>query len=245
MDVGDARYGEGGGQSVSRRRARREGSRGDTLRPARARPRVNRRPVPNVPHFPSLPPLIPQVRGGVRRAIGTAGLRLLGWRIEGSFPNRPKIVIIVAPHTSNWDFVIGFLAYLALQLSATWFGKHTLFMWPFGLVLRHFGGIPVVRRQSASVVELYVAEFNRRDSMTLALAPEGTRRRVSEWKTGFYHIALGAGAVIVPVVLDYRARRVRIRPIVVPTGDIERDLVALRSPFQSAVARYPDKYHDV
>ena len=191
-----------------------------------------------------LPPLVPQVFGGVRRAIGTLGLRLLGWRIDDGFANCPKVVIIVAPHTSNWDFIVGFLVCLALRLDATWFGKHTLFRWPLGPILRHFGGIPVLRARSSSVVELYVQEFNRRERMALALAPEGTRKRVAEWKTGFYHIALGAGAAIVPAALDYQAKLVRFLPALVPTGDVERDLAVLRSHFRAAMALYPEDYHD-
>lgn len=194
--------------------------------------------------YPSLPPLVPQTRGSMRRIIGTAGLRLLGWRIDAGFPNLPKTVIIVAPHTSNWDFVVAFLVYLALRLDATWYGKHTLFIWPFGRLWRYFGGVPVVRSQSSSVVELSVQEFNRRERMTLALAPEGTRKRVAEWRTGFYYVALGGGAAIVPVALDYPAKFVRFLPALVPTGDMERDLVVLRSHFRSAMALYPNDYHD-
>jgi 1-acyl-sn-glycerol-3-phosphate acyltransferase len=153
-------------------------------------------------------------------------------------------VIVVAPHTSNWDFVVGFLAYLAIQLDTTWFGKHSLFWWPVGLLFRYFGGIPVERSKSANMVDEYIAEFAKRDRMVLALAPEGTRTRVREWKTGFYHIALGARAIIVPVALDYPARRVRIMDAVVPSGDLAGDVATLRARFTASMARYPASYHD-
>jgi 1-acyl-sn-glycerol-3-phosphate acyltransferase len=193
---------------------------------------------------PTLPASIPQRPSLVRRFVGTWGLRLLGWRVEGNVSEAPRIVIIVAPHTSNWDFVIGFLTYLVLQLDTTWFGKHSLFRWPLGPVLRYFGGIPIERSKSANMVEVHVAEFARRDRMVLALAPEGTRSLVPEWKTGFYRIAIGARAVIVPVALDYAARRVRFLPALVPTGEIERDLAALRRHFTAAMAKNPAGYAD-
>lgn len=168
----------------------------------------------------------------------------MGWRVEGNIPDEARIVIIVAPHTSNWDFIVGFLAYLALQLDTTWFGKHSLFWWPAGSLFRYFGGIPIERSRSANVVDEYVAEFAKRDRMVLALAPEGTRSRVSGWKTGFYHIAMGARATIVPVALDYPARRVRIMTPLTPTGDIDGDVAVLRSRFTSAMARNPAGYHE-
>lgn len=194
---------------------------------------------------PTLPASVPQRPSLARRLVGTWGLRLLGWRIEGNIPDASRIVIIVAPHTSNWDFVVGFLTYLALQIDATWFGKHSIFRWPVGSVLRHFGGIPIERSKSANMVDVHVAEFRRRERMALALAPEGTRSRVPEWKTGFYHIAVGARAVIVPIALDYGTRRVRISAPLAPTGNLEGDIVALRRHFTASMAKIPAGYVDL
>jgi 1-acyl-sn-glycerol-3-phosphate acyltransferase len=170
--------------------------------------------------------------------VGTAVLALLRWRVDGNFPDLRKFVVIVAPHTSNWDFVVGIAAYLALEIGATWFGKHTLFRWPLGPLLRSFGGIPVVRNRPTNVVDLYVAEFARRDRMVLAIAPEGTRSRVTEWKTGFYRIALGAGVPIVPVAFDFGTRAVRIFPPFAPTGNLEEDVAHLRGLFDRSMARH-------
>lgn len=181
-------------------------------------------------------------RSPVRRALGVAGLALLGWRVEGNLPDLPKFVLIVAPHTSNWDFVVGFAAYLALELSATWFGKHTLFRWPLGPIFRYFGGIPIVRTRSTNMVALYIAEFAKRDQMVLAIAPEGTRAPVTEWKTGFYHIAIGAGVPIVPVAFDFASRVIRIFPPVSPSGNVERDVADLRSRFVPSMARRPGNF---
>lgn len=166
----------------------------------------------------------------------------MGWRFEGTIGDAPRHVLAVAPHTSNWDFIVGFSAYLALELEATWFGKHTLFRWPMGPLLRYFGGIPVERGRAGNVVDLYVAEFRRRDRMLLALAPEGTRKYVAGWKSGFYHIAVGAGAVITPVALDYSTRTVRIYPSVTPTGDMQADVSRIRGLYHAGMARFPTQF---
>ena len=166
----------------------------------------------------------------------------MGWRLEGNFPDIPKMVVIVAPHTSNWDFVGGFFAYLALDLDATWFGKHTLFKWPFGAFFRHFGGIPIKRGRSASVVELYVEEFERRERMVLAIAPEGTRKKVRSWKSGFYRIAVGAKVPIVPVAIDYGRKVLKIDAPFEPTGSFDDDLPAIRARYAGVVARHPDQF---
>lgn len=196
------------------------------------------------PIAPTIPPSVPRRESTLGRAIGREGLRLAGWRIEHNFPDLAKFVVIVAPHTSNWDFIVGFWAYLALDVGATWFGKHTLFRWPFGAIFRHFGGIPI-HRESASagnVVDLYVEEFERRARMVLAIAPEGTRRKVTEWKSGFYRIAVKARVPIVPVVLDYSRRRVVLAPPFHPTGDWDGDILRIKSFFRADQALYPEQH---
>ena len=152
-------------------------------------------------------------------------------------PNLGKFVLIVAPHTSNWDFPVGMSAKLALGLGAVWVGKHTIFRGPFGRLLRSLGGIPVDRSASNDIVQHVVSEFARRPRMVFALAPEGTRRKVERWKTGFYHIARGAAVPIVPVALDWEARAIRIMRPFQPTGDAETDIAALRRLFESVKGR--------
>ena len=146
-------------------------------------------------------------------------------------PNLRKFVVIAAPHTTNWDFPAAMGAKLALGIDALWLGKHTLFRFPFGILLRALGGMPVDRSGPNDVVQQVSAEFTRRDQMVVALAPEGTRKKVERWKTGFYHIAHGAGVPIVPVALDFAARIVRIMPAFATTGNEEPDINALRSLF--------------
>jgi 1-acyl-sn-glycerol-3-phosphate acyltransferase len=150
------------------------------------------------------------------------------WRIVGEIPNTPKLVIIVTPHTSNWDFVVGVAAKLALGLRVLFLGKNTLFRFPLGVLMRALGGTPVDRSAPHDVVNQVVAEFSRRDRLILGLAPEGTRRRVERWRTGFYHIAHGAGVPIVPVALDWDARVIRIEAPFTTTGNLDADVLELQ-----------------
>ena len=152
----------------------------------------------------------------------------MGWNVDGEIPNLPKLVIIVAPHTSNWDFVVGVAAKLALDLEVMWLGKDSLFRGPFGALWRQLGGRPVDRYASHDVVNEVVQEFRRRDRLVLALAPEGTRKRVERWRTGFYHIAHSARVPIVPVALDFGTRAVQIGEPFTTTGNVDADIAVLR-----------------
>lgn len=178
------------------------------------------------------------------RAVGRIGLRLFGWKVIGNLPDGPKGVIIVAPHTSNWDFVVGFWAYLALDLRAHWFGKHTIFAWPFGVFFRHFGGIPIHRdtRSASQAVDTYAGEFDKREQLYLAIAPEGTRKKVSEWKSGFYRIAHRARVPIVPVGLDFRLRRVIIGDAFMAGDDWDRDKGRIRALYDGVTGRHPQLF---
>jgi 1-acyl-sn-glycerol-3-phosphate acyltransferase len=180
---------------------------------------------------------LPRRNNALLRVVGRAGLTVLGWRVEGNFPDLAKFIVIVAPHSSNWDFVVALAIDLATDLEAVWFGKHTIFRGPFGTVLRTLGGIPVRRDESHNVVDQLVAEFQRRERMVLALAPEGTRRRVVEWRTGFWYIARGAQVPIVPGGLDYARRRAVIGEPFWPTGRIDEDLHTLQEFYRPFVPK--------
>lgn len=158
-------------------------------------------------------------------------MTIAGWRIEGAFPDLPQFVIVVAPHTSNWDFLVGMRVVFALGLRASFLGKHTLFRWPLSAWLRYMGGIPVDRAASHGVVDQVTAVFRARPDFLLAVAPSGTRRLGAAWKMGFYHIALSAGVPLVPVAFDYAGRAVRIGAPQALSGELARDLEPLRSFF--------------
>ena len=169
-------------------------------------------------------------------------MRLGGWRIAGNMPDIPKFVMIVAPHTSNWDFYHGFTAYLTLRLDNTWLAKHTVFFWPLGILARRFGGMAIDRARGGNVVRVCVTEFARRERMSITITPEGTRKRVKEWKLGFYYIANEANVPIVPVALDYPNKLVRILAPFTSTGDADADLPKIKALYSREMARHPESF---
>ena len=150
-------------------------------------------------------------------------LAALGWKVEGEVPNLPKLVIAVAPHTSNWDFVVGVAAMFALDLRIDFLGKHTLFRGPLGVFVRWIGGIPVDRSNPQGVVDEAIAGFGRVEQRVLAIAPQGTRKRGARFKSGFLRIAYGAGVPVVLAALDYGEHCVRFGPTFMPGEDIEAE----------------------
>ncbi len=190
----------------------------------------------------ALAPVYPTTGHHRLRAIGRLAMRLIGWRFAGDLPALPKFVLIVAPHTSNWDFIIGVAAKFALELEVHWFGKDSLFRGPLGAVMRIIGGRPVKRETSEGVVAEVAAMFNAEERFILALAPEGTRKRVESWRTGFYHIARAAGVPIVPVAFDWSRRQIIINRPFEPTGDTERDMASLRSMYRPEMAYEPRNF---
>jgi len=178
--------------------------------------------------LPASGPNVPRRGGPIRAAIGRVILRLLGWRFEGSLPDLSKLVIIAAPHSSNWDFIIGIAAVFALRLDVRFVGKSELFRGPLGPVMRWLGGLPVDRHRPERFVEQLVTQFRERDRLLLAMAPEGTRKPVERWKSGFYRIAAGAGVPIVAGYFDNRKQEVGFGPVLQPSGDMAADIAKLR-----------------
>ncbi len=176
-----------------------------------------------------LPPLVPTRGNRLTRWLGRIGLRLLGWDVVGQFPNLPKMVMIVAPHSSNWDFLVGVAAMFALGFEGHWIGKKQLFRWPLGPVMRWLGGIPVDRDNPQGVVAQLNETLRRHERFVLGVTPEGTRRPVTEWKSGFYRIAHGTGLPIAPCYFDNATRQVGFFPALIPSGDADRDIAALRA----------------
>jgi 1-acyl-sn-glycerol-3-phosphate acyltransferase len=184
----------------------------------------------------------PRRSSRVARWLAGRLLTLAGWRVEGKLPAIPKFVIIVAPHTSNWDFVIGVLAMFITDVRASWLGKHTIFRFPVAALLRWLGGEPVDRSARHGTVEVAIERFQTRAEWVLALSPEGTRRRVERWKTGFYRIAVGAGVPIVPIAIDYRTRALVIVAPVWPEPDEAAGVAKVRRLFNRDMARYPERF---
>ena len=189
--------------------------------------------------IPALGSEVPRRGNRIAVALGRLLLGALGWRIEGEIPNLGRLVIAVAPHTSNWDFVVGMAAMFALDLRLSFIGKHTLFAGPFAPLLRWMGGIPVDRSAPHGVVGESIRAFGEADRLILAIAPEGTRRPVPHFKSGFLHIAHGAGVPVLLAALDYEARCVRFGLLVKPGDDIEAERERIEAFFATVRGRHP------
>jgi len=186
---------------------------------------------------PDLGGSVPRRGNRLTRALGRSALAALGWRFDVALPDAAKFVIVVAPHTSAWDFVIGILATVALGLRASWIGKDTLFRWPFRGVMSWLGGIPVDRSTRQGVVDAMVERFRSRAHLVLGIAPEGTRGMAARWKTGFYHIARGAGVPVVPCYLDYARKVIGTGPPLQPSGDLAVDLPLIQSVYSGVTGK--------
>jgi 1-acyl-sn-glycerol-3-phosphate acyltransferase len=182
--------------------------------------------------------------GGVTQALGKLLLRLAGWRIEGALPDVPKVVISVAPHTTNWDFVVGVLVLWTLDVKISFLGKHTLFRGWFGRWMRSIGGIPVDRSQSHGMVGETVAAFNATDRMVLAIAPEGTRQRDKGFKTGFLRIAYEARTPVLLAFFDFSRKVVGFGPLFQPSGDFERDMKQIHDFYRPIRGKYRKDWQD-
>ena len=193
-------------------------------------------------YVPPLGPRIPSRGNALTRFIGRAMMTLTGWKFEGTLPDVPKFVMIIAPHTSNWDFIVGLWAYFALSFRASWLGKHTIFKWPLGPFMRWLGGIPVERSVSRDRVSETVHAFESSEQLLLILAPEGTRKYVAEWKTGFYHVANNAHVPIVPVAFDFRNHVIKIFEAFYTTGDAESDIDRLQDHYRGIVGKHPENF---
>jgi len=168
--------------------------------------------------------------------------KMIGWSVEGSFPPAlKKIIVAVAPHTSNWDFVIGVMARSIVKIQRAHFlGKSALFKPLYGWFFRWLGGHPVDRTSSHDMVHQVVDIFHQHDEFILAIAPEGTRKKVTKLKSGFYYIALQAHVPIIPCGFDFQRKKIVIGQPFYPTGNLESDMEALRRFYSAIKGRNPE-----
>ena len=169
-------------------------------------------------------------------------LWLTGWRIVGGVPVAPKYVLIAAPHTSNWDFPVALMVCFALRLRVYWMGKASLFPPLLGAVMRWLGGIPVNRARSGNLVQATVDAYNSNQRLIVIVPPEGTRSKVTQWKTGFYYIALGAGVPIALGYLDFSRKEAGLSRMFEPTGDIAADMVEIQAFYAGFSGKNPGKF---
>ena len=179
------------------------------------------------------------ILSGIFHYIARFWMRVAGWRVEGKLPDIPKFVLVGAPHTSSWDFVLFLGVIFTLRADVRFMGKAELFRPPYGWFFYYCGGVPVDRKKSTGLVEQMVEAANKTDHFILTIAPEGTRHHVAEWKRGFYHIAKGAGIPMVMAVVDGKHKEVRIGQVFQLTDDIEADMKAITGIFEGVVGINP------
>lgn len=179
------------------------------------------------------------------RYIMKALLRLFGWKLVGQLPKDKKYVVIFAPHTSNWDFVLMLMVRFCFKMKIGYLGKHTLFKPPFGWFFRMFGGIPVERNSANNVVDQVAAIIKQKEEIQFALAPEGTRSYKPYWKSGFYHIALRAEVPIVMTFLNSKTKEIGIGDLLRPSGNQEQDLDVIRAFYKDKAGIRPELTSDI
>ena len=177
----------------------------------------------------------------ILRFLSNSIMRLAGWRVEGTLPDLPKYIIIGAPHTSNWDFLLFLGVIFRLKADVRYMGKAELFRNPFGWFFYWCGGIPVDRKKSTGLVEQMVEACNKSERFVLTIAPEGTRHYVSEWKMGFYHIAKTAGIPLAMAIVDGKRKSMVVGQVYHLTNDMEADLKAIKGFFEGKVGVNPRK----
>ncbi len=169
--------------------------------------------------------------------------RIIGWKAIYTVVEPAKSIICVAPHTSNWDFVIGKFFYWSLNKESNFMMKKSWFFFPLGLLLYGMGGVAIDRSKKTSVTDQIAAEFDRHDQFHVAITPEGTRKLVKKWKMGFYHIAVKANVPIQLGYIDYAKKEMGITQLFYPTGDEKADMEKIYSFYKDVTARHPQNFY--
>lgn len=189
-----------------------------------------------------IPSNIPRTKHVLAAWFAQKALLISGWQVVGVIPDQPKLIFAVAPHTSNWDFILGLLVKYAFNLKVNFLGKHSIFVWPFSIWLKSVGGIAVERSNAHGVVKQIVKEFSKQPQLILGLAPEGTRSKVSKWKTGFLHIAKQANIPVVPVQMNFKHKQVMFFEKRMITASVDEELRQMQSLFSADCAKKPQNF---
>ena len=180
-------------------------------------------------------------RSKILRKIARFGINISGWTISGNVPDEERIVIIAAPHTSNWDFILAMLAIFGLNIKVRWLGKHSIFKPGFKKFFEWLGGIPVYRDNPSSLIENVVNIVKKERSIVIAMTPEGTRKKVKRWKTGFLRIAKQTHSKILLISIDAPTKSIAIGNIFNPTGNSEEDLAYIQKYYSTFRGINPQK----
>ena len=186
---------------------------------------------------PKLGSKVPKKGNVITAALGRWVFKLMGWKIEGEIPNKPQIIIAVAPHSSNLDFIVAMAAVLSLRLHVSYLAKHTLFKFPLGRLLSALGGIPVNRNSSQGLVGKMVEQFEVHPQLVLGIAPEGTRGKTKRWKKGFAVIAQATNVPVLPALLDYKTKSIRFEALITDVSDVDKTIATMQIYAQSATPK--------
>lgn len=187
-------------------------------------------------------PNVPRRPNAFLRGLGSAGLKLIGWRITGRVADQGRFVMVGGTHTSNWDFVVALMTLWTLELDVHWIGKHTIFRWPFRGLFTYFGGIPVDRRNPGTLFRDVLHGFSDNDQFIMALSPEGTRSKVKRFKPGFHRIARKAGVPVLPVGVDFQKKEIQFGDLIHTEEDFQADAAKLRAFWEGFHPKYPEKF---
>ncbi len=179
---------------------------------------------------------------GFRQWFSRSVLRLGGWSVRVDVPDYPRSVICVAPHTSNWDFILGELAITSVGRSAGFLMKKSWFFWPLGVFFRSIGGIAVGHEPGRSLTQQLIDKFNSSTRLNIAITPEGTRSRTDRWHTGFLHVAYATGVPVCLAAIDFHSRRIEMVRTFTPTGNVEADMRAIKDYFAPFTGLYSEKF---
>ena len=181
-------------------------------------------------------------RSAFAQWFGRTVLDVFGWRVVGELPNLERVLVIGAPHTSNWDFVYAMAAILGLNLKLRWLGKHTIFKFGVTWFMNWLGGIPVNRGKPESIVENVARLVERDKGIIIGMAPEGTRKKVEKWKTGFLRISTALDCPLFLVGLDFPNKLIVLDQLFYPTGDNDADIATLKAFYGKYTGKYADQF---
>ena len=171
-------------------------------------------------------------------------LKIMGWKTDGRMPSDiKKAVIISAPHTSSWDFVVGWMTFHVADVNIRFLIKAELFKGPLGLLITKLGGIPVERGKKNNMIDQMKDLFNTNESVYVVITPEGSRKKVTQWKKGFYMIAMETGVPIACSFIDYGTKTGGIGPIIQPCGDFDKDLKIIQDFYRDKKAKHPERFN--
>jgi 1-acyl-sn-glycerol-3-phosphate acyltransferase len=193
-------------------------------------------------HVIDIGPRVPRTSHPLLRWFALRVLGLMGWRLDIRLPDEPRLVVLAAPHTSNWDGVLAVLAMLGLELRIGLFVKHTAFKGLIGRILRRVDAIPIDRGAAGGIISQTVDAFRTRPALVIGIAPEGTRKRVEKWKRGFHLIASGAQAPMVCAYIDYARKVVGTGPVIPPGGDYAGDLATIQAFYRTITPKRPENF---